>query len=166
MPPTECIYQVSNWYLKACWRKVRKTRTDGRTERRTDGHCHGIIGLFFKRAYNKPWNAYMQLISRYNFFSYSTDQTYATRSSHWLHYFHEKCCKLFVVKCLFGSHFIGTSVKTGLDESTHTKVACIYLYIFFNKWGKLTHDIMPSCLCKENVPQKGLGHIIPLPFKK
>ena len=35
MPPTECIYQVSNWYLKACWRKVRKTRTDGRTDGRT-----------------------------------------------------------------------------------------------------------------------------------
>ena len=33
MPPTECIYQVSHWYLKACWRKVRKTRTDGRTDR-------------------------------------------------------------------------------------------------------------------------------------
>ena len=32
MPPTECIYQVSNWYLKACWKKVRKTRTDGRTD--------------------------------------------------------------------------------------------------------------------------------------
>ena len=63
VPPTECIYQVSNWYLKACWRKVRKTRTDGRTDgrtdrrtdgqtdRRTDGHCHGIIRPFFKRAY-------------------------------------------------------------------------------------------------------------------
>ena len=37
MPPTECIYQVSNWYLKACWRKVRKTRTDGRTDGQTDG---------------------------------------------------------------------------------------------------------------------------------
>ena len=36
MPPTECIYQVSNWYLKACWRKVRKTRTDGRTDGQTD----------------------------------------------------------------------------------------------------------------------------------
>ena len=54
MPPTECIYQVSNWYLKACWRKVRKTRTDGRTDRRTDGHCHGIIRPFFKRAYKNP----------------------------------------------------------------------------------------------------------------
>ena len=31
MTPTECIYQVSNWYLKACWTEVRKTRTDGRT---------------------------------------------------------------------------------------------------------------------------------------
>ena len=38
VPPIECIYQVSNWYLKACWRKVRKTRTDGRTDWRTDGH--------------------------------------------------------------------------------------------------------------------------------
>ena len=35
VPPTECIYQVSNWYLKACWRKVRKMRTDGRTDGRT-----------------------------------------------------------------------------------------------------------------------------------
>ena len=23
--PTRCIYQVSNWYLKACWKKVQKT---------------------------------------------------------------------------------------------------------------------------------------------
>ena len=51
VPPTEFIYQVSNWYLKACSRKVRKTRTDGRTDRRTDGHCHGMICPFFKRAY-------------------------------------------------------------------------------------------------------------------
>ena len=35
MLPSECIYQVSNWYLKACWRKVRKIRTDGRTDGRT-----------------------------------------------------------------------------------------------------------------------------------
>ena len=41
MPPTECIYQVSNWYLKACWRKVRKTRTDGRTDGRTDRRTDG-----------------------------------------------------------------------------------------------------------------------------
>ena len=41
MPPTECIYQVSNWYLKACWRKVRKTRTDGRTDGQTDGQTDG-----------------------------------------------------------------------------------------------------------------------------
>ena len=47
VPPTECLYQASNWYLKACWRKVRKTRTDGQTDR----HCHGIIRPFFKRAY-------------------------------------------------------------------------------------------------------------------
>ena len=26
-------------------------RTDGQTDRRTDGHCHGIIRPFFKRAY-------------------------------------------------------------------------------------------------------------------
>ena len=51
MPPTECIYQVSNWYLKACWRKVRKTRTDGQTDR----HCHGIIRPFFKRAYKNVY---------------------------------------------------------------------------------------------------------------
>ena len=48
MPPPECIYQVSNWYLKACWRKVRKTRTDGRTDGQTDGHCHGIIRPVFQ----------------------------------------------------------------------------------------------------------------------
>ena len=57
MPPTECIYQVSNWYLKARWKKVRKTgtdgRTDGRTDGQTDGHCHSIIRPFFKRAYKK-----------------------------------------------------------------------------------------------------------------
>ena len=28
-------------------------RPDGRTEGRTDRHCHGIIRLFFKRAYKK-----------------------------------------------------------------------------------------------------------------
>ena len=54
VPPTECIYHVSNWYLTACWRKVRKKR--GRTVGQTDGHCHGIIRPFFKRAYkNGPW---------------------------------------------------------------------------------------------------------------
>ena len=51
VPPTECIYQVSNWYLNACWRKVRKTWRNGRTDRRTDIHCHGIIRPFFKRVY-------------------------------------------------------------------------------------------------------------------
>ena len=63
MPPTECIYQVSNWYLKACWRKVRKTRTDGRT----DGHCHGIIRPFFKRAYkNRAMHLHDKFSSKYN----------------------------------------------------------------------------------------------------
>ena len=46
VPPTECIYQVSNWCLKACWTKSGK-QTDGWT----DGHFHGIIRPFFKRAY-------------------------------------------------------------------------------------------------------------------
>ena len=40
--------KVSNWYLKACWKKSRKL---GRTDGRTDGHCHSIIRPFFKRAY-------------------------------------------------------------------------------------------------------------------
>ena len=44
--PTKCIYQVSIWYLKACWKKVRKTRTDGRTDGQTDGHCHSKIRPF------------------------------------------------------------------------------------------------------------------------
>ena len=37
VPITECIYQVSNWYLKACWRKVWKTRTDGRADGQMEG---------------------------------------------------------------------------------------------------------------------------------
>ena len=36
------IYPISNWYLKACWKKVQKT--DGWT----DGHCHSIMRPFFK----------------------------------------------------------------------------------------------------------------------
>ena len=32
--PAKCIYKVSNWYLKACWKKVWKTRTDGQRDRR------------------------------------------------------------------------------------------------------------------------------------
>ena len=48
MPPTECIYQVSNWYLKA---RLKKSGKLGRTDGRTDGHCHSIIRPFFKRAY-------------------------------------------------------------------------------------------------------------------
>ena len=36
VPPTQCIYQVSNWYLKACWKKSwKRGRTDGRTDGRT-----------------------------------------------------------------------------------------------------------------------------------
>ena len=30
-----------------------KSRKRGRTDRRTDGHCRGIIRPFFKRAYKK-----------------------------------------------------------------------------------------------------------------
>ena len=48
MSPTECIYQVSNWFLKAYWRKVSKLR---QIDRKIDGHCHRIIWLFFKQAY-------------------------------------------------------------------------------------------------------------------
>ena len=32
MPPPECVYKVSCWYLKACLKKVLKTRTDIRTD--------------------------------------------------------------------------------------------------------------------------------------
>ena len=60
VPPTECIYQVSNWYLKACWRKVRKTRTDGRTDGRTDIATAWYVP-FFKRAYKNKNNAWLQL---------------------------------------------------------------------------------------------------------
>ena len=48
VPPTECIYQVSNWFPKACWKSTENP--DGRKDR----HSHGIIRLFFKRAYKKP----------------------------------------------------------------------------------------------------------------
>ena len=50
VPPNECMYKVPNWYLKACWKKVRETRKDGRTDKRTDGHRHGIIRPFFKQS--------------------------------------------------------------------------------------------------------------------
>ena len=52
VPPTVWIYQVSNWYLKACLRKSGKL---GRMDGQTDGYCHGIIQPFFKRGYiNMP----------------------------------------------------------------------------------------------------------------
>ena len=60
------VYQVSNWYLKACWKKVRKTWTDGRT----DGHCHGIIRPFFKRAYKKGLTEIRVWISNYIHYLY------------------------------------------------------------------------------------------------
>ena len=57
MSPTKCIYQVSNWYLKACWKKSLEN-SDGRT----DGHCHSIIRPFFKRAYK---NGHRQMTGNY-----------------------------------------------------------------------------------------------------
>ena len=33
----------------------KKSGKPGRTDRRTDGHCHGIIRPFFKRAYKKEY---------------------------------------------------------------------------------------------------------------
>ena len=38
--------------------KKSPENVDGRTDRRTDGHCHGIIRPFFKRAYKNLWIAY------------------------------------------------------------------------------------------------------------
>ena len=53
VPPTECINQISNSYLKACWKQVRKTRTDG--------YCHGIMQQFFTGGYRKILLKYFQL---------------------------------------------------------------------------------------------------------
>ena len=50
VPPTECIYQVLNWYLKPYWKKSGKR---GRTGGQTGGQCHGIIRPIFKRVYEK-----------------------------------------------------------------------------------------------------------------
>ena len=35
--------------------KQSPENSDGRTDRRTDGHCHSIIRPFFKRAYKNWW---------------------------------------------------------------------------------------------------------------
>ena len=56
------IHKISDQYVKACRRKVRKTVTDGRTDGwtdgdpdgRTDGHHHTIIRPVWRRAY-KNW---------------------------------------------------------------------------------------------------------------
>ena len=50
MLPTECIYQVFNWGLKAGWKKSGKP---GQRDGRMDGHNHDIIWPFFKWAYKK-----------------------------------------------------------------------------------------------------------------
>ena len=51
------IHKISDQYVKACRRKVRKTVTDGRTDGRrpgrTDGHHHTIIRPVWRRAYKK-----------------------------------------------------------------------------------------------------------------
>ena len=48
-------------------KKVRKTRTDRRTDGPTDGHCHRIIRPFFKRAYkNKSLKIWFQMINFVN----------------------------------------------------------------------------------------------------
>ena len=66
------IHKISDQYVKACRRKVRKTVTDRRTETRTDGwmdgrtdgHHHTIIRPVWRRAYKnrphefKPWPWY------------------------------------------------------------------------------------------------------------
>ena len=60
------IHKISEKYVKACRRKVRKTVTDGRTDGwtdgdpdgRTDGHHHTIIRPVWRRAYkNDEWNS-------------------------------------------------------------------------------------------------------------
>ena len=46
-PPTECIYKVSYWYLKACWKSPENA--DGGTDRHTDGRTlprHNTSGFF------------------------------------------------------------------------------------------------------------------------
>ena len=51
VPPSEGIEQVSNWYIKSCWKKLENQ--DEQTDGRRGGHCHGIIRPFFKQAYKK-----------------------------------------------------------------------------------------------------------------
>ena len=63
------IHKISDQYVKACRRKVRKTVTDGRTDGdpdgRTDGHHHTIIRPVWRRAYKNPnffWFNFFTLI--------------------------------------------------------------------------------------------------------
>ena len=51
------IHKISDQYVKACRRKVRKTVTDGRTETRTDGHHHTIIRPVWRRAYKMSFGS-------------------------------------------------------------------------------------------------------------
>ena len=55
MPGSKLISQ-------SMWKKVRKTEMDGRTDWRTDGHCHGIMCPLFKRAYNKTSRNWLFLL--------------------------------------------------------------------------------------------------------
>ena len=54
------IHKISEKYVKACRRKVRKTVTDGRT----DGHHHTIIRPVWRRAY-KNWGIHSHFYNKW-----------------------------------------------------------------------------------------------------
>ena len=60
---TECVNQVSNWYRNACWKNVRKTRTDGGTDIAGAYYDRFVIGRIKKK--NTPgmmWEEFCELL--------------------------------------------------------------------------------------------------------
>ena len=74
------IHKISDQYVKACRRKVRKTVTDGWTDGRTDGdpdgHHHTIIRPVWRRAYKKMRSMYNVQKSKCSCLKYKVELPY------------------------------------------------------------------------------------------
>ena len=151
MPPTECIYQVWNWYLKACWRKVRKTRTDGRTDGQTDGRTDGQTDR--------------RTLPRHNTFRFSNGRikidlgNARSRSSSW-----SKLLATIGAKCttdMLNFNFVATWSFCLTYSKFHIrpwKFIIFYAGLLHWRWGNIHHHLGAVSIRKTVLP----GMAIPM----